>query len=281
LRHKAHFCAISSTSGTGTEVTAFSIVTDYQVGIKYPIADFQITPDMAIVDPDLVQTLPPKLVAFTGIDALTHAIEAYVSTAASAYTDALAVGAAQGIRDNLVKSYNGDKEARAAMHDAQCMAGMAFSVASLGIVHSMAHKTGAAFGDLGAHIIHGAANAMYLPKVIHYNAKDGRALKRYGALVDELGLGGANDAEKVENLIQFCRGLSEQMNVPHAIKNYGLKGEIADSGFVPEDVFKERLSAIAANALLDACTATNPRKPTQDEMEQVLNASFYDREVTC
>ncbi len=281
LRHKAHFCAISSTSGTGTEVTAFSIVTDYRVGIKYPIADFQITPDVAIVDPDLVQTLPPKLVAFTGMDALTHAIEAYVSTAASAYTDALAVGAAQGIRDNLVKSYNGDKEARAAMHDAQCMAGMAFSVASLGIVHSMAHKTGAAFGDLGAHIVHGAANAMYLPKVIQYNAKDGRALKRYGALVDELGLGGANDAEKVENLIQFCRGLSEQMNVPHAIKNYGLKGEIADYGFVPEDVFKERLSTIAANALLDACTATNPRKPTQDEMEQVLTASYYDREVTC
>ena len=281
LRHKAHFCAVSSTSGTGTEVTAFSIVTDYEVGIKYPIADFQITPDVAIVDPDLVQTLPPKLVAFTGMDALTHAIEAYVSTAASAYTDALAVGAAQGIRDNLVKSYNGDKEARAAMHDAQCMAGMAFSVASLGIVHSMAHKTGAAFGDLGAHIIHGAANAMYLPKVIRYNAKDGCALKRYGALVDELGLGGANDAEKVENLIQFCRGLSEQMNVPHAIKNYGLKGEIADPGFVPEAAFKDRLSTIAANALLDACTATNPRTPTQDEMEQVLIASYYDTEVTC
>lgn len=281
LRHKAHFCAISSTSGTGTEVTAFSIVTDYEKGIKYPIADFQITPDVAIVDPDLVQSLPPKLVAFTGMDALTHAVEAYVSTAASSYTDALAVGAAQGIRDSLVKSYNGDQEARTSMHNFQCMAGMAFSVASLGIVHSMAHKTGAAFGDLGAHIIHGAANAMYLPKVIAYNAQDDRALKRYGAFVDELGLGGASDAEKTEKLIEFCRGLSEQMNIPHGIKNYGSDGSISEAGFVPEDVFKERLEDIAANALLDACTLTNPRKPNQEEMVQVLTACYYDTEVTC
>ena len=281
LRQKAHFCAISSTSGTGTEVTAFSIVTDYEQGIKFPIADFQITPDVAIVDPDLVQTLPQKLVAFTGMDALTHAVEAYVSTAASAYTDALAIGAAQGIRDNLVKSYNGDAAARAAMHDAQCMAGMSFSVASLGIVHSMAHKTGAAFGDLGAHIIHGAANAMYLPKVISFNARDARALKRYGAFADELGLGGASNADKTERLIAFCRGLSDQMNVPHSIDHYGPKGQIAEPGFVPRVVFEERLSAIAANALQDACTLTNPRQPTQEQMEQVLAACYDDTEVDC
>ena len=158
LRTKAHFCAISSTSGTATEVTAFSIITDYQKGIKYPIADFEITPDIAIVDPELVHTMPQKLTAHTGMDAMTHAIEAYVSTAHSAYADALAIHAIELIQANLVKSYNGDMEARDIMHDAQCLAGMAFSNALLGIVHSMAHKTGAAFADYGAHIIHGAAN---------------------------------------------------------------------------------------------------------------------------
>ena len=149
LRTKAHFCAISSTSGTATEVTAFSIITDYQKGIKYPIADFEITPDIAIVDPDLVHTMPQKLTAHTGMDAMTHAIEAYVSTAHSAYADALAIHAIELIQANLVKSYNGDMEARDIMHDAQCLAGMAFSNALLGIVHSMAHKTGAAFADYG------------------------------------------------------------------------------------------------------------------------------------
>ncbi|MGI6032216.1 MAG: iron-containing alcohol dehydrogenase [Coriobacteriales bacterium] len=279
LRHKAHFCAISSTSGTGTEVTAFSIVTDYDKGIKFPIADFEITPDVAIVDSDLVKTLPVKLVAFTGMDALTHAIEAYVSTSASAYTDALAIHAAKQIKANLVKSYNEDMDARAAMHDAQCMAGMAFSVASLGIVHSMAHKTGAAYADQGAHIIHGAANAMYLPKVIAYNAKDDRALKRYGEFADELKLGGSTDADKVDKMIEFVRQLSTDMNVPHGIHEYGLKGEIADPGFVSEDIFNERLHDVAANALLDACTLTNPRKPTQEDMEKLLQASYHDTDV--
>ena len=172
LRRKAHFCAISSTSGTATEVTAFSIITDYQKGIKYPIADFEITPDVAIVDPDLAETMPKKLVAHTGMDAMTHAVEAYVSTAHCDYTDPLAIFAIRMIQGDLVDSYNGDMSKRDSMHNAQCLAGMAFSNALLGIVHSMAHKTGAAFADYGAHIIHGAANAMYLPKVIAFNAKD-------------------------------------------------------------------------------------------------------------
>ena len=163
LRTKAHFCAISSTSGTATEVTAFSIITDYEKGIKYPIADFEITPDVAIVDPELAETMPVKLVAHTGMDAMTHAIEAYVSTANCNYTDPLALWAIQMIQKHLVKSYKSDMESRDQMHDAQCLAGMAFSNALLGIVHSMAHKTGAAFVDQGGHIIHGAANAMYLP----------------------------------------------------------------------------------------------------------------------
>ena len=144
LRRKAHFCAISSTSGTATEVTAFSIITDYQKGIKYPIADFEITPDVAIVDPDLAETMPKKLVAHTGMDAMTHAVEAYVSTAHCDYTDPLAIFAIRMIQGDLVDSYNGDMSKRDSMHNAQCLAGMAFSNALLGIVHSMAHKTGAA-----------------------------------------------------------------------------------------------------------------------------------------
>ena len=141
---------------------------------KYPIADFEITPDVAIVDPDLAETMPKKLVAHTGMDAMTHAIEAYVSTANCDYTDPLAIHAIKMIKNDLIESYNGDMAKRDSMHNAQCLAGMAFSNALLGIVHSMAHKTGAAFADYGAHIIHGAANAMYLPKVIAFNAKDPR-----------------------------------------------------------------------------------------------------------
>ena len=166
---KARFCAIPSTSGTATEVTAFSVITDYQKGIKYPLADFNITPDVAIVDPELAETMPTKLTAHTGMDAMTHAIEAYVSTLHCDYTDPLALHAIEMISADLVDSYNGDMAARDRMHDAQCLAGMAFSNALLGIVHSMAHKTGAAYS--GGHIVHGCANAMYLPKVIAYNAK--------------------------------------------------------------------------------------------------------------
>jgi len=183
LRTKAKFCAVSSTSGTATEVTAFSIITDYKKGIKFPIADFEITPDVAIVDPELAETMPQKLVAHTGMDALTHAIEAYVSTVHSEFTDAPAIHSIEMIQRDLVNSYNGDMTARDNMHSAQCLAGIAFSSGLLGIVHSMAHKTGAAFADHGAHIIHGAANAMYLPKVIAFNAKNAEAKKRYQSLL--------------------------------------------------------------------------------------------------
>ena len=279
LRTKAKFCAISSTSGTATEVTAFSIITDYQKGIKYPIADFEITPDVAIVDPELAHTMPKKLVAHTGMDAMTHAIEAYVSTANCAYTDPLAIHAIEMIMNTLVKSYNEDMDARDAMHDAQCLAGMAFSNALLGIVHSMAHKTGAAFADLGAHIIHGAANAMYLPKVIAFNAKDPVAKKRYGVIADYMHLGGSNDDEKVKLLIDYLRKMNDDLNIPHSINHYGPDGLPADQGFVPEDVFLERLHDIAANAILDACTGSNPRQPSQEEMEKLLKCCYYDTEV--
>ena len=279
LRTKAKFCAISSTSGTATEVTAFSVITDYAKGIKYPLADFNITPDVAIVDPALAATMPKKLTAHTGMDAMTHAIEAYVSTLHCEYTDPLALHAIEMINEYLVASYNGDLDARAKMHDAQCLAGMAFSNALLGIVHSMAHKTGAAFADYGAHIIHGAANAMYLPKVIAFNAKDETAKKRYGVIADFMGLGGETLDEKVANLITYLRGMNDALNIPHCIKNYGPDSYPTEQGFVPEEVFLERLPEIAKNAIADACTGSNPRQPSQEEMEKLLKCCYYDTEV--
>ena len=279
LRTKAHFCAVSSTSGTATEVTAFSIITDYAKGIKYPIADFEITPDVAIVDPALAQTMPKKLVAHTGMDAMTHAIEAYVSTAHCDYTDPLAMHAIKMIQRDLVNSYNGDVTARNEMHNAQCLAGMAFSNALLGIVHSMAHKTGSVFADYGAHIIHGAANAMYLPKVIAFNAKNPEAKQRYGVIADIMNLGGNNDDEKVALLIAALRKMNDDLNIPHCIKNYGADSYPCEQGFVPENVFLERLPEIAKNAIGDACTGSNPRIPTQKEMEELLKCCYYDTEV--
>ena len=279
LRKKAKFVAIPSTSGTATEVTAFSVITDYEKGIKYPLADFEITPDVAIVDPDLAETMPKKLVAHTGMDAMTHAIEAFVSTCHSEYTDPLAIFAITMIQRDLVGSYGGDMTKRASMHNAQCLAGMAFSNALLGIVHSMAHKTGAIFADYGAHIIHGAANAMYLPKVIAFNAKDPAAKARYGVIADYMGLGGANDDEKVANLIAFLRGMNDALNIPQCIKNYGLDSLPCEKGFVPEEVFLERLPEIAKNAVADACTGSNPRAISVPEMEKLLKCCYYDTEV--
>lgn len=277
LRTKAKFCAIPSTSGTATEVTAFSIITDYEKGIKYPIADFEITPDVAIVDSDLAETMPEKLVAHTGMDAMTHSIEAYVSTANCDYTDALALHSIKMIQRDLINSYNGDMDARTHMHNAQCLAGMSFSNALLGIVHSMAHKTGAAFE--GGHIIHGAANAMYLPKVIRYNSKDETAAKRYAQIADEMKLGGNSVEEKVDLLIAHLRKMNDDLNIPHGIKNYGADGLPAENGFVPEEVFLEKLPDIAANAILDACTGSNPRQPSQEDMEKLLKCCYYDTDV--
>ena len=279
LRRKAHFCAISSTSGTATEVTAFAVITDYEKGIKYPLADFEITPDVAIVDPYMAETMPQKLVAHTGMDAMTHAIEAYVSTANCDFTDPLALYAIKMIQADLVDSYNGDMAKRDSMHNAQCLAGMAFSNALLGIVHSMAHKTGAAFADYGAHLIHGAANAMYLPKVIAFNAKDETAAKRYAVIADEMKLGGETTEEKVKLLIDYLRGMNDKLNIPHCIKNYGKDSYPTEQGFVPEDVFLERLHDIAVNAIADACTGSNPRQPSVEEMEKLLKCCYYDTEV--
>ena len=279
LRTKAKFCAIPSTSGTATEVTAFSVITDYAKGIKYPLADFNITPDVAIVDPALAETMPAKLTAHTGMDAMTHAIEAYVSTAHCDYSDPLALHAIKMIEHDLIDSYNGDMGKRDSMHNAQCLAGMAFSNALLGIVHSMAHKTGAAFADYGSHIIHGAANAMYLPKVIAYNAKNPEAADRYAEISDFMSLGGNSKEEKIQLLITYLRGMNDKLNIPHSINHYGADSYPAEQGFVPENVFLERLPEIAKNAIADACTGSNPRQPSQEEMEKLLKCCYYDTEV--
>ena len=270
LRNKAHFCAISSTSGTATEVTAFSIITDYEKGIKYPIADFEITPDVAIVDPDLAETMPQKLVAHTGMDAMTHAIEAYVSTANCDFTDPLALHAIKMIQSDLIPSYNGDMEKRDSMHNAQCLAGMAFSNALLGIVHSMAHKTGAAYS--GGHIVHGCANAMYLPKVIRFNAKEPEAAKRYAEIARFIDLKGSTDEELVAALIAELRGMNEKLNIPTCIKEY-------EGGIIDEKEFMEKLPNVAELAVGDACTGSNPRSINPDQMAKLLKCCYYDEEV--
>ena len=274
---KAKFCAIPSTSGTATEVTAFSVITDYDKGIKYPLADFNITPDIAIVDSALAETMPKKLVAHTGMDAMTHAIEAYVSTLHCNYTDAVALHAIKMIHKELKKSFDGCMTARAEMHDAQCLAGMAFSNALLGIVHSMAHKTGAAY--TGDHIIHGCANAMYLPKVIKYNAKNEEAAERYAQIADHIGLGGTTTTEKVDALIAELRSMNDQLEIPQAIKFYGAGGVKAETSIIDEAEFLEKLPTVAANAIGDACTGSNPRQPSQEEMEKLLKACYYDLEI--
>ena len=270
LRQKAKFCAIPSTSGTATEVTAFSVITDYQKGIKYPLADFNITPDVSIVDPDLAETMPKKLTAHTGMDAMTHAIEAYVSTLHCDYTDPLALHAIKMIHRDLKNSYEGDMEARDNMHNAQCLAGMAFSNALLGIVHSMAHKTGAAY--TGGHIVHGCANAMYLPKVIKYNAKNSEAAERYAQIARFIGLKGESTGELVDALINELRAMNKSLDIPDGIKDY-------EGGIINEKEFLEKLPEVAKNAIGDACTGSNPRQPSQEEMEKLLKCCFYDTEV--
>ncbi len=267
LRKKAKFVAISSTSGTATEVTAFSVITDYEKGIKYPLADFEITPDIAILDPRIVESMPQRLTADTGMDALTHATEAYVSTVASPFTDPLALKAIAMIDKYLKKSYHGDKDAREQMHYAQCMAGQAFSNALLGIVHSLAHKTGAAFSC--GHVVHGYANAMYLPYVIQYNRKDERALKRYGEIGRMLGFEGT-DLEISDKYIAMIRDFNKEFEIVNSLKEFG----------VDEQEFLEKLPTIAKNAVLDACTGSNPRKIDDATMAKLLKCIYYGEEVT-
>ncbi|OUN52088.1 butanol dehydrogenase [Clostridium perfringens] len=262
LRRKAKFVAIPSTSGTATEVTAFSVITDYKAKIKYPLADFEITPDIAIVDPSLAETMPEKLVAHTGMDALTHAIEAYTASLRSNFTDPLALKAIEMVNMHLVNSFKGDMEARGEMHEAQCLAGMAFSNALLGIVHSMAHKVGAVF-----HIPHGCANAIFLPYVIKYNRK--ACEDRYAQIARHIGLKGESERELTDALIDLINKFNKELNIPSSMKEYGIE----------EDDFKANLKFIAHNAVLDPCTGSNPREIDDETMEKLYTCAYYGSDV--
>lgn len=263
LRNKAIFVAIPSTSGTATEVTAFSVITDYSTHIKYPLADFEITPDIAILDSNIPLTMPKQLTAHTGMDALTHAIEAYVASARSAFSDPLALKAISDIYDCIVASYHEDEEARGKMHIAQCLAGMAFSNALLGIVHSLAHKVGAQYG-----IPHGCCNAIMLPYVIQYNSKV--CMERFADIARMMGLPGRTNEQLTNSLVQAIKDLNKQLDIPLSYQEYG----------VTEEKFKETAEFIAQNAVLDPCTGSNPRAIDVENMKKVLACTYYGEDVT-
>ena len=275
LRKKAHFCAVSSTSGTATEVTAFSIITDYEKGIKYPIADFEITPDVAIVDPELAETMPVKLVAHTGMDAMTHAIEAYVSMMASDYTDGLALKAIKLVFEYLPRAYKdgNDVEARDHMANASCMAGLAFANAFLGVNHSLAHKLGAFH-----HLPHGIANAVVLLDVMRYNSAEvptkmgtfpqyqyPKTLARYAEIGRFVGLTGKDDKEVFEKLLDKLEELKKIIEIKPTIKDYG----------VDEKYFLETLDEMSEQAFNDQCTGANPRYPLVSELKDIYLKAYY------
>ena len=271
---KAKFVAIPTTSGTGSEVSAFTVITDSARGTKYPLADYELTPDVAIVDADLVMSVPPSVAADTGMDVLTHAIEAYVSVMASDYTDALAIGAIQLVFEYLPRSYHnsGDRVAREKMHNAATMAGMAFTNAYLGINHSLAHKLGGEF-----HIPHGRANAILLPHVIRYNASAPTkfnafpqyehyvADEKYAAIASSLGMNFSSTADGVEQLIRRITALMRDLGIPLTLKDAGL----------PEHQFLERLADLADKAFEDQCTGANPRMPLVAELVAIYRRAYY------
>lgn len=270
LGKKATMVAIPTTSGTGSEVTPFAVITDEVTGNKYPLADYQLTPDMAICDADLVMNMPKSLTAFGGIDALTHALEARVSVVATEYTNALAMEAIRLLFKYLPRSYkNGaaDRQAREKVHNAATIAGMSFANAFLGVCHSMAHKIGAEF-----HIAHGLANAIMMPHVIRFNATDKptkqgafaqykcpEAITRYAMVADMLQLGGKTEEEKVQKLIDAIEGLKKELDIPSSIKELG----------VSEKVFYAKLDELSEKAFDDQCTGANPRYPLISEIRQM------------
>ena len=262
LRNKAKLIAISTTSGTATEVTSFSVIADTETGIKYPIADYNVTPDVAILDTNLVQSLSPTLVANTGMDALTHAIEAYVSTARNPITDALAMKSMEMINENLQNSYEGNIESRNNMHIAQSLAGMAFSNAILGIVHSMAHKTGRLFS-----VPHGLANAIYLAQVIQFNAKGNE--EAFADIARRLGLKGNTNNELVESLVQLVKDFKKNLNMATSLKEAG----------VSQELFDANLDLISREAVGDPCTGTNPRSVSVEEMKKLFIAVYNGEDV--
>ncbi len=272
LGTKAQMVCIPTTSGTGSEVTSFSVITDKRENIKYPLADYELTPDVAIIDPQFVQTLPKSLVADCGMDVLTHAIEAYVSVLASDYTDGLALQAIKLVFENLKKSFDGDSKAREKMHNASCMAGMAFTNAFLGINHSLAHKLGGEY-----HIPHGRANAILLPWVIEYNAQKPtkfatwpkydhfKADQRYAEIARVAGIPAPTVEEGVKNLIAAIRELNEYLNIPQSIKDCG----------VDENIFMATSYELSEKAHEDQCTPANPRYPLVTELQDIYKKAYY------
>lgn len=278
---KAMMVAIPTTSGTGSEVTPFAVVTDEQTGKKYPIADYQLTPNMAIVDPDLVMNMPKSLTAFGGIDAVTHALEAYVSVMANEYSDGQALQALALLCHSLPDAYQlgaASPIAREKVHNGATIAGIAFANAFLGICHSMAHQLGAQF-----HLAHGLANALLISNVIRFNATDlptkqtafsqydrPKALCRYAAIADHLGLGGTSDRDKVEKLLEKIDELKQTLGIPASIQAAG----------VNEADFLTKVDELAEDAFDDQCTGANPRYPLISELKQLLLDSYYGRAFT-
>ncbi|MBR1601424.1 MAG: bifunctional acetaldehyde-CoA/alcohol dehydrogenase [Alphaproteobacteria bacterium] len=270
---KAQMVAIPTTSGTGSEVTPFSIITDDKTGVKYAIADYALTPSMAIVDTDLVLTMPKGLCAASGIDVMTHALESYVSCMATDYTRGLSVESGKLIYENLIKSYEtGDATAREKVHHAATIAGMAFANAFLGVCHSMAHKLGAAF-----HIPHGFANALLICQVIRYNANDCPAKQAtfpqyrfpntkaaYAAFARGIGLSGKTDDEAVDNLINALQEMKKQLNIPLSIKDWGIS----------QEDWEEAMKKLPELAFDDQCTGANPRYPLFKEIEQMYRYAY-------
>ncbi len=257
LRNKAKMACIASTSGTASEITAFSVITDTENEIKYPLVHPDFVPDIAIVDPEIPSKMPPLITAQTGMDVMTHAVEAFVSTAADDYTSPHAIRAIELVFENLKKAYDkgDDLKAREKMHDASTMAGMAFSNASLGIVHSMAHKIGGIF-----HLTHGEANAILLPYIIDYNRK---STDRYDLLENILG---------IDDIAEEIRKLNEAVGISQNIKD-------GKNTIIEEDKFLEVLDTMSENAIKDACTLTNPRKTSAEDIKKIYKAAYYGEKV--
>ncbi len=278
MGEKAYFIAIPTSAGTGSEVTPFAVITDEQTGIKYPLADYELLPNMAIIDTDFHMSAPRGLTAASGIDAVTHALEAYASVMATDYTDGLALRSLKVIFEYLPRAYdNGlhDVEAREKMANAATMAGMAFANAFLGVCHSMAHKLGAFH-----HLPHGVANALMIEEVLRFNASEAPAkmgtfsqydhphtLARYAEVADYLGLGGKTDSEKLENLIAAINQLKARVGIKETIRDYG----------IDENDFLTRLDDMTEQAFDDQCTGANPRYPLMSEIKQMYLNAYYGR----
>ena len=278
LGEKCQMVAIPTTSGTGSEVTSFAVITDKEKNKKYPLADYELTPDVAIVDPDLVMSLPKSITADTGMDVLTHALEAYVSNMASDYTDGLAEKAVELVFQYLEQAYDdgNNKLAREKMHNASTIAGMAFTNAFLGVNHSMAHKIGAEF-----HLPHGRINAILLPYVVRYNATKPTkfvsfpkyeyfiADKKYSEIAKKAGLKAKTVEEGISSLIEKIKEMNEHMNIPKSFKDAG----------IDEQEFLSKADMLADRAFEDQCTTANPRVPLVSEIKQILLDSYYGNEV--